>query len=472
MLIIGPERQEILIKIVESQKSNFNYATLSSGIGLSSLNLFGFFFNLVEVAQEINLYAYLNSNKPLNLEDLLNFFTNFRFFEHVSIFKKIIIPQNRTRNRSKLFNASDQIPPPIFEARGFSSSFLSNASSVLLLVIISPLGILLILKLTDRIIARRNMTRYITREQENSNHHPVNKFFRELWSRKDIILVNIIFWLLLGSIQEIQFFFALQIINVDFSDPLNILSFLCSLIWVVYQVAIIYFLSKVFFTLNPHIVKRISSVKKKLTFVKTEGTNTYLKKSTQIPQKLKEKFSFFFGEMMKENHRGTSYIFFRIFKKMILPLIHVIFHKNVDDVVLYLILFYFCSFLYLRLVRPFKSNLVNIVNEMTELSHINFLFFFKFFVQAVNLKNSELALTLGLYMIYSILLIIILNVASMIIILSISVSLKFSECLKRRKQIFNKRKDFLTGKKEENDLFMSPLKETPIGDPKSINLEV
>jgi hypothetical protein len=434
--------------------------------------MFGFFFNLVEVAQEINLYAYLNSNKPLNLEDLLKFFTNFRFFEHFSIFKKLNIPQNRTRNRSKLFDASDQIPPPIFEAEGFSSSFLSNASSVLLLVIISPLGILLILKLTDRIIARRNRSRSIIREEENSNPHPVNKFLRDLWSRKDIILVNIIFLLLLGSIQEIQFFFALQIINISFSNPLNILSFICSLIWVIYQVVLIYFLTKVFFTLNPQITNRISLLKKKIIFAKSEETNTYVKKNIQIPQKLKEKFSFFFGKMMKENHRGTSYIFFRIFKKMILPLIHVIFHQNVDDVIFYLILFYFCSFLYLRLVRPFKSNLVNVVNEMTELSHINFLFFFKFFVQAVNLKNSELALTLGLYMIYSILLIIILNVASMIIILSISVTLKFSECLKRRNQKYNNKREILNRQMEENAVFVSPIIETPIGDPKAIFIEV
>ena len=96
-------------------------------------------------------------------------------------------------------------------------------------------------------------------------------------------------------------------------------------------------------------------------------------------------------------------------------MIHVIFHKNVDDVIFYLILFYFCSFLYLRLVQPFKANIINISYEATELLQINFLFFYKFFVQAVNLKNSDIALTLGTYMIYSIIAIIIMNLSSIVL---------------------------------------------------------
>jgi hypothetical protein len=133
--------------------------------------MFGFFFNLVETAQEINLYTYLNANKPLNLENLLQFFINFRFHEHISLFKKIrTTPTNKNKTKARLFTSSDQIPPPLFEIKGFSSSFLSNGSSVLLIVILSPLGIFLILKLTDRILARRNRNKTLSLEEENYNY--------------------------------------------------------------------------------------------------------------------------------------------------------------------------------------------------------------------------------------------------------------------------------------------------------------
>ena len=166
--------------------------------------MFGCFFNLVEVAQEINLYAYLNANKPLNLDDLLQFFSNFRIYKHVSIFKKIgAISKNSTinnTNKSRVFNPSDQIPPPLFEIRGFSSSFLSNASSVLLIVILMPFGIFLLLKLTDKIIARRNKRISLN----NLNKKPkgrIYKLFEDLWSKKEKFLVNTVFTLLLASIQ-------------------------------------------------------------------------------------------------------------------------------------------------------------------------------------------------------------------------------------------------------------------------------
>ena len=201
--------------------------------------MFGCFFNLVEVAQEINLYAYLNANKPLNLDDLLQFFSNFRIYQHVSIFKKIgVNPKNSTSNntnntnKSRVFNPSDQIPPPLFQIKGFSSSFLSNASSVLLIVILMPFGIFLLLKLTDKIIARRNKRISLI----NLNKKPkgrIHKLFEDLWSRKEALLLDTLFSLLLASIQEIQFFFALQISNISFADSSNILSFLGSIFWVI-----------------------------------------------------------------------------------------------------------------------------------------------------------------------------------------------------------------------------------------------
>ena len=55
---IGRENQETLITIVESQKTGLSYASVSSAVGMSMLNMFGFFFNLVEVAQEMKLYTF------------------------------------------------------------------------------------------------------------------------------------------------------------------------------------------------------------------------------------------------------------------------------------------------------------------------------------------------------------------------------------------------------------------------------
>ena len=62
---------------------------------------------------------------------------------------------------------------------------------------------------------------------------------------------------------------------------------------------------------------------------------------------------------------------------------------------------------------------MNILAELTEIGHINFLFLLKFFVQAVDLKNSEIALTLGLYMIYSILALISINAISFLLVMII-----------------------------------------------------
>ena len=169
----------------------------------------------------------------------------------------------------------------------------------------------------------------------------IYKLFENLWSKKETILLNTVFSLLLASIQKIQFFYALQITNISFADSFNIFTFLRSILWIIYEATIIYFLVKAFFTLNPEIpsvikVKARSLFNKKAEIIEKYQIND---KDSVISQKLKKKYSFFFGNMLKENHRGTSYLIYRISKKILLPLIHVGFHQKVEDFLHYVIYF-------------------------------------------------------------------------------------------------------------------------------------
>ncbi len=60
----------------------------------------------------------------------------------------------------------------------------------------------------------------------------------------------------------------------------------------------------------------------------------------------------------------------------------------------------------------------------------------------------------------------------MIIILIITATGKFSECIKRRSHKQNTKNEFLIVKKDENVVLMSPKIENNMEDLKSINLEV
>ncbi len=83
------------IALVQNQGETFSIMSLTSAIGFGGLNAFGFFFSIVEVAQDVNLYLYLNIKKPLNLDILLNFLSEFRFYSHIDFLKKfkLVIPK-------------------------------------------------------------------------------------------------------------------------------------------------------------------------------------------------------------------------------------------------------------------------------------------------------------------------------------------------------------------------------------------
>ena len=152
----------------------------------------------------------------------------------------------------------------------------------------------------------------------------IKNFLMKFWNKKDIILLNLIFSLLTGSLQEIQMFFALQMINISFSSTYNKISFACAIIWICYEVAILLYLSKIFLSLNPDVAEKINIKKKLSTFrAKTKTSQPKLQSKKAYTELEKEKFSFLFGQLIKENERGMSYFFYKLLKKMI---IHCIVH--------------------------------------------------------------------------------------------------------------------------------------------------
>ena len=325
-------------------------------------------------------------------------------------------------------------------------------------MIVTPLGVYFLGIFADKISkkAHGKASKGKHSDKEKQKRNKFKQLFNKIWSKKDILILNTIFTLLLGSIQEIQFFFALQVTNISFANAFNIVSFLISILWLLYEIFIICYVIKVYFYLNQDIKLRVRKSfhflgKKDHFFLNEKNEQTSGKKNV-IPTQLKEKYPFFFGKMTHENYRGTSYLFYRIIKKIYLPLIHVIFHNKVEDVIFYLILFYLCSFLYLRIVQPFRSCLLNIVYEGTELAQINFLFLFKFFVQAVNLQNSEIALTLGVYMIYSIIAIIVMNMASVALTIFILLSGTIFSFFKARKGKARKNSTYLERSKKKETI--------------------
>ena len=150
----------------------------------------------------------------------------------------------------------------------------------------------------------------------------------------------------------------------------------------------------------------------------------------------RKKFSFFFKNILHDNYRGMSFILYKLIKKIVLPMIHVMFHEDLEFSLTILLITYTASFLYLRLVEPFKNKFINVLTKLTELGHINFLVIFKLFSQALSFKNTELALALGRYLIYVVLGVLIMNSVFyffILIINSFGIIIKF----------LNKRKDFV-----------------------------
>ncbi len=102
-LNLGPGNNEQLINIVDNQKKSFAIVFISAGIGLSTLTMFGLFFNIVEVAQEINFYLFFNQIKPINIDDLLEFLSQFMFFHHSKMFE-IINLKHKGDTQKKIYH--------------------------------------------------------------------------------------------------------------------------------------------------------------------------------------------------------------------------------------------------------------------------------------------------------------------------------------------------------------------------------
>ncbi len=133
------------------------------------------------------------------------------------------------------------------------------------------------------------------------------------WNKKEIILLNVVFSLLTGSLQEIQMFFALQMINISFSSTYNKISFVLAIMWGIYELGILLYLSKIFFSLNPHVVEKIN-IKKKFTILigRRKISKSKPKLRRKYSQREREKFSFLFGQLLKEDERGMSYFFYKL----------------------------------------------------------------------------------------------------------------------------------------------------------------
>ncbi len=126
----------------------------------------------------------------------------------------------------------------------------------------------------------------------------------KFWRKKDIFIMNMIFSLLASSLQEILLFFALQLINISLTSTYNTISFILAIAWGLYELGIVIYLVKIFFSLNPDVVDKVN-IKKKITAFRRKGKQ-FEKKCTS-PKQGKKK--------LHGVSQGKIFISFRAFSK-------------------------------------------------------------------------------------------------------------------------------------------------------------
>jgi hypothetical protein len=422
--------------MVSAQKQTLTYTTVSSIVGFGILRIFGSLFNFIEVAQEVNLYSFISISYPLNLEEFLDFLSNFRFYKNFKFFQ---FEKNATGNYS------DPNTINVFQKKGIAPSFLSNSLSTLLIIFIVPLLLIFFFKIIGIVFKKKLLiggTEIPPDEKIKAGNHYFLDIIKGLWINRRIILLGVMFSLYLGSLQEMQLFAIIQLFNFQFETSQQKINIISSVLWLFFELLVLIYVARSFLKANQSesILKRnffsFCCSRKKNKQQLTKDAPSLIKNNTppiSIEQK-KDFYPFLFGSFLKEDYRGMSFIFYRIIKKLILPTIYAIFSENINDSLHYLLILYFCSFIYLRVTQPFRSIASNILAELTELGQLNFFFLLKFYNKAVEKNNTEVGLSLGVYMIYSVLFLIIINTLFLVATLLLSFSTKIHHSIGKSKK--------------------------------------
>ena len=319
--------------MIYNQEEIYKNAALSGLIGFAILKLIGTLFSFIEVAQEINLYSFLNIAYPLNLEEFLNFLSSFRFYKNFKFFQFEIQDANLTLASNKESSRNLSNNERIILSKGISFSFLNNCSSTLILIFMIPSIILILSKILGFYLRTKGI------QNSLSTSFKMDTLFFKVWSKRNFILIKSFFILFMASLQEMHLFTMLQFLKYKNESSFNNVNLIFSIVWLIIELLIFLYAVRAFILIAPEIIPFIF-----------RGKQRKLRRPTR--EENKNNFPFLFEPFLREDALGITYFFFKFIKKMALTTIYIFLGEEIEEIIWAIIILYFLSYLYLRVVEP------------------------------------------------------------------------------------------------------------------------
>ena len=303
-------------------------------IGVSALpfmNSIGIFFKFVETSQELILILYLNTDLPLNLQNMLSFLKYYQLSLILPPFWLPVIQQTQFDKKSISDIYEIPYPKTKFLYNNISSSFLVNALSLIFVSTIIPWFFILIMKLLRKF-----------RFYEKIKNKKIKKTFIYL---ENLFCYNLLFTLFLASILENSLYIALEWKNVSFNNAFNIFSFIFSIIYFIYILFMLLWLIKI----SDNII--------------LEGNKNPLSEKSPIPIS----FQSIFNQIKCKKRSTIFYVIMRIFKKMFLSFIIVFFYFDLMLQISSVIIITIMTFLYFGVLSTLENKFRNLITELIEM---------------------------------------------------------------------------------------------------------
>ena len=258
-----------------------------------------------------------------------------------------------------------------FHLNNISTLFLDNAAMLMLISFVLPCGMVVILSLLRK-------CHFLSRKFAK-----IEKIFEHL---DGLFIYNLLFLLFQNSTQEISFFIAFQMKNVDFSTTYSTFSFLVCLAYLLINIVMIIWMRNIIILINENERKVIP-----------------------------KEYECIFQNLNKEKKSAFYYPLVKSLRKFFLSFLIVFLYNDILAVSICLCVLCLIMYFYTRIFEPLDDKYKNMIAEITELLQCC-LFLLLYLYKTCKMETSDsTALIIGYISIIILIVIIVLNFAMILI---------------------------------------------------------